>query len=149
MPNPTDVRAALARIAETCPEDAKILREHLDSLLVHPLVLAERAIRATESAANEMGHIDGRVSKIEGSVCSVLAAEALKIEADASLVTIEAEERTSALARSKESGQWTRDGVANVLGWIGQRGEAAFALVIGAAAAWIASQLGGSPPPLP
>lgn len=138
----SDVRAALTRMSEVCPEDAAVVREHLDSMIVHPLVLAERAIRASESAASAISNLDSRVGTIERGVTRVLKAEADKLVAEAEIKKVEAAERQAALDRSKESGQWLRNGVANIVGWLGQRSEATVALIIGALGMWFLNWVG-------
>lgn len=145
MATALQIREALDKVAGSHPDEARLLREHLDALVVHPMVLAERAIRATESASRDLSGLDERLGKIEEPVRNLLAAEAQRIEAEALLDKVRAEERQAALARSQESGQWFREGVTAIAGWLGKRSEAAIALILGALAAWFAGWLGVSP----
>ena len=149
MSSIVDIREALSAIQETFPDEAKLLRAHLDGMLTHPLVLAERAIRATELCATELDGMADRLGALEAACLALATAETARLEALALLAEVEAEERMAALQRSEEKGQWLQRGVTDTLSWVGKRSEAGFALVVGAFAAWLASKFGGSLSSLP
>lgn len=132
----------LAVLSTSHPDEVKAVREHLDGLLVHPVVLAERAIRATQSAGAELARLNNRLESLEKHIEGVLEADAERRRAEAQRTSVEAEERRAALKRQQESGQWFRSSTAAAAGWLGKRSESAVALILGALAAWLASQLG-------
>lgn len=136
------IREALATIAETHPDEAALVRRHLDDLIVHPAVLAERAIRSTEAVAGELTNLRARLDKMEGEITPVLQSQAALRASEAERVRQDVADRAAALQRSHESGEWIRTSMTAIGTWLAGRAESALVLALGAIALWFAAWLG-------
>lgn len=141
-PTREQVNVALSTISESMPDEARVLREHLNTIFLHPMVLAERSASALEVIRTDMGLMAARLDMLDDVLLKVAAAEIKRLEAETALTQAQADEKQAELARQQESGQWIRDSVTSFGSWLGSHIATAVAVVATAAAMWVAMKLG-------